>query len=207
MNTYHDYSDYNNNEHAARGRGRNWLGWVVGLVAVVMLLIIGIPYLAGQANSPDFMDSINGVNGAQEPQGGGPPTPANGTGENGLQIRNIIENPEDFIGRNVTLRGEVDDVISPNVLRMDQEGTILGDEILVVTRTPISQEVENSIFEDDYEMQVTGSVRRMTVVEIERDLLGLDLNPDVETEIEDRDELVIVVDSVRINTSPNNGQD
>lgn len=170
-----------------------WL-WIAGAVVVVLLAVVGIPYIAGQnANlnipAPDFTN--------QEPQGGGPPT-RDEVNQEMVDVTDIVMNPNDYTDTTVTLEGEADDLFSSTVFRLDQKGTVVGDEILVFSRSPIPIQVQadatDNILDDDPDVRVQGTVRMMNVVELEREL-DLDLDPEIETELDDR-EPVIIADQV-----------
>jgi hypothetical protein len=103
-----------------------------------------------------------------------------------VELEDIADNPEEYLGQTVTVSGEVSEVLSPQVFRMN-EGNLLdiGDEILVVhlpEQTPV-------VMAEDAEIQVTGTVRSLIQAEIERDFdFGLD--EDLYIEYENRPAIV-----------------
>lgn len=113
-------------------------------------------------------------------------------------ISEIKDNPNAYIGQTVTVEGDVEDIRSPQVFRLDQEGTVLGDEILVVMNTGSlpSPSPDNNfdLFEDTDVVRVTGQVRQLITAEIEREF---DLDFDTEIEAEFEGELIIVAREVR----------
>lgn len=166
-------------------KGAIW-GWMLGAIAL-LLLVLTIPYITGQ--NVNFTTNTT----IQEPQGGGPGV----DDENAVALTDIIENVDGYLGRTVTVDGEIETVYNQRVFRLDQETAVVGDEILVVTRgTTVPEDVNNTadfLFEDAQDVRVTGQVQRLVVVEVERDV-DLDLDPQIETEFEGQP--IIVADQV-----------
>ncbi len=107
-------------------------------------------------------------------------------------LSDIADDPSAYIGRTVTVSGEVSEILSPVVFRMNEDNLLdIGDEILVVhTGEPALVGLT-----DDAEILVTGTVRNFVVAEIEDDLgIALDLDADLEIEYENR--VAIVADTI-----------
>jgi len=103
-----------------------------------------------------------------------------------VELEDVADNPEEYLGQTVTVNGEVSAILSPQVFRMN-EGNLLdiGDEILVVhlpDQTPV-------VMAEDAEIQVTGTVRSLIQAEIERDF-DFDLDEDLYIEYENRPAII-----------------
>ena len=107
-------------------------------------------------------------------------------------LSDIADNPTAYIGRTVTVSGEVSEILNPVVFRINEDNLLdIGDELLVVhTGEPALVGLT-----DDAEILVTGTVRNFVVAEIEDDLgIALDLDADLEIEYENR--VAIVADTI-----------
>lgn len=112
-------------------------------------------------------------------------------------VEEVAENPSAFTGKSVTLYGEVEETFGSRSFRLGGQD-FFDKEILVFTRAPLSASVQRTadapLTRDDLAL-VTGTVRTVTVAEIEREL-GFDLQPEYEVELENK--LAIIADSVKI---------
>lgn len=102
----------------------------------------------------------------------------------------IIENPSNYVGKTVTVTGEVEDLHGPRAFEMDS-GVNLG-ELLVLGKDPYPQVPDgatNRAFIVDDTVTVTGVVRMMVTTEIEREL-GWDLEPQLEVEFDRKPVLI-----------------
>jgi len=106
-------------------------------------------------------------------------------------VEQVDEDPMRFQGKRVRLGGEIDKVYSPRAFELEGEGVWWDEQILVVTRSPVT--IGGRILTEDDEVMVTGKVRKLTVAEVEREL-GWDLDPQIEVEF--RDLPVLVADAV-----------
>jgi hypothetical protein len=101
------------------------------------------------------------------------PTPASAQQRGtAVELEAIVENPSQFVGRAVTVEGEIDDILSPSVFRMDN-GDWFDTDLLVVTAvTPGMMEF---FWTEDDDIRVTGTVHVFRREKFERDpdiLLG-----------------------------------
>lgn len=107
------------------------------------------------------------------------------------QLEQITENPSAFIGKSVTVEGEVQDVLSPRAFKIADQAA--GDELLIVFPEALTaeraQEAEKLLV-DNANAQVTGVVRVATLAEYERDYGLLFDDPGVEVEFEGKPVLV-----------------
>ncbi len=104
------------------------------------------------------------------------------------ELDDVAGDPDAYVGQTVTVSGEVSEVLSPNMFRINNDEVLdIGDEVLVVHT---GQEAATELVEET-EVLVTGVVHRFTVAEIEDDLgIDLGLDEDVEVEYENRPALV-----------------
>lgn len=92
-------------------------------------------------------------------------------------VRDVIENSSKYVNQPVQLSGEIEETYGNFGFVVDGLGTF-NDEILVVTGN--KQKVKA---EEGQNYQVTGTVKRMGVYDIERDF-GWKLDPELEAEFE-----------------------
>ena len=108
----------------------------------------------------------------------------------GLTAQQIIENPSAYVGKTVTVSGDVEEIHSPKAFNMDS-GTSLG-ELLVVGREPFPQvtgmETDNAYLINDI-ATVTGVVRLFKKEDIDREI-GWDLDSQLATGFEGKPVLV-----------------
>lgn len=143
-----------------RRRSRNiFVGVVVGLIAVIAVIWIVV-----EATEPDAPDV-------------------------GVTVGDITENPTAYMGQNVTVSGEVEEIYTTGAFTLDGGDWGMDDDLLVVGAT-----APRAITEDDL-VQVTGEVRQFTLVDVERDL-GADLDDEVFARWENRP--VVVAQSTQL---------
>lgn len=106
-------------------------------------------------------------------------------------VEEVDENPLRFYGERVTLNGEVDEVFSDRAFELEGMGVWWDDQILVVTRAPVV--IGGAGLENDDEILVSGTVRPLTIVEIEREI-GWDLDPQIEARFTNKP--VLIADSI-----------
>lgn len=118
----------------------------------------------------------------------------------GITARQIIENPAAYVGKTVTVTGEVEEIYEPRAFSMDS-GLTVG-ELLVVGRDPYPQvpEAGNRAYVVRDTATVTGVVRMMVTAEVEREL-GWDLAPEIEAEYNAKPVLIVQKASFRPGTS------
>lgn len=108
------------------------------------------------------------------------------------KVEQIEDDPDRFIGKEVTVTGEVDDVYSDRSFELEGNDWLFDREILILTRSPMN--LTSGPFVADDEVIVTGTVRYFHTAEIEREV-GWDLDAAIETEWSSKP--VIVANSVR----------
>lgn len=111
--------------------------------------------------------------------------------EPGPGIGDVTDEPARYYGKEVTLSGHVQRVQSDRSFVLESKG-FWDNEILVLTKTPIRGTGAIALDQGD-EVRVTGTVQKLTVAEVERDL-GWDL--DTTLEVEYKDKAVLVARSI-----------
>ncbi len=154
---------------ATKRGGGIWMWVTVGVLALAVLY--GIAPLFNQAGAI------------------GPATSATADevpGEPNAFLRYVIDNPREFYGRTVTVTGEIDDIVAPTAFTIGPGG------LLLVSSAPASATPDLS---ESQTVQVTGTVRRFDLVELERET-GADLQDELFAGWEGRP--AIVASSVQV---------
>ena len=110
--------------------------------------------------------------------------------QGGATARQIIENPAGFVGKKVTVSGDVKEIWGPRAFSMDS-GLTAG-ELLVIGREPFPGVVDkgaNTAYVVNDATTVTGVVRMLVTADIEREI-GWDLDPRIEAEFNAKPVLV-----------------
>ncbi len=74
----------------------------------------------------------------------------------GVKVAAVTENPSDYVGRTVTVRGEVENMLGSRAFIMEDKGP--GSEMLVVAAAPDAMPRAKAL-EDSDAVQVVGEVR------------------------------------------------
>lgn len=109
-------------------------------------------------------------------------------------LEQITENPDNYIGQNVTVTGEVQDVLSDRAFKIS--GETVGDELLVFASVDLTQEQldqAEAFLQDNANVRVNGTITRATVVEFEEEY-GIEFGTELEAEFEKQ--IVLVADSI-----------
>lgn len=112
--------------------------------------------------------------------------------EKEVSISKVNKNPADYLGKTVTLKGKVNEVVGPNAVRIRSGGFFGGSEILVVDRAGFPPEMGTpaEAADKDLEITVTGPVRIFNRVEFESDW-GIDLDQELFTVYEGQPAVVV----------------
>ncbi|NJN59604.1 MAG: hypothetical protein HC879_20030 [Leptolyngbyaceae cyanobacterium SL_5_9] len=126
-----------------------------------------------------------------------PEEPAEIAEETNIQIGELTGNVEEYLGQTVSVRGEADDPIGEVAFVLQDNQLFGGEEVVVfnASGTPFLLP-EGEITE---RVQVTGEVRQLVIADFERDY-GLDLDPDLYVDYEDRP--AIVAESIAFAPDP-----
>ena len=157
-----------------------------GIIAavVVILIILAAIIVYGMIN--DANDATNNSQDTTVQE-----NTSEQTEQSESQLEQITENPSSFIGKTVTVAGEVQDVFSQQAFKIADQTA--GEELLIVFPEALpaerAQEAEQ-LLADNANAQVTGVVRVATLAEYESDYGLLFDDPGVEVEFEGKPVLV-----------------
>ena len=120
------------------------------------------------------------------------------TGE--LKVDELIKNTDRYFGQEVTVVGEVDEVLSPMSFALDEENPLeagIDNDVLVIYPKSAELATLDDAWLND-EVRVVGTVGKMTVTEIEREV-GWDLDPKIRAKVEKQGPILIAKRVERIN--------
>lgn len=93
------------------------------------------------------------------------------------RISQVLENPREFFGQNITVTGEVETVIGSRAITIDAPRPF-SSELLVISKQPLEpiggSGINDYLFREDDRVSAQGTVREFNIREIEREL-GVDL--------------------------------
>lgn len=134
--------------------------------------------------------------GRDEPEAGVTPGAEVGTGgtaEAAVNIQDIVDNPASFVGRTVTVSGEVEEIYSPKgAFSITGGGAIAENQLLVLAKAD-----KVPMVEENQNVRVRGAVRAYAVADLQRleTDIGWDFSPELETELE-RVKAVMIAETV-----------
>lgn len=117
-----------------------------------------------------------------------------------VRIGEINDNLDRYLGDTVTVEADVEEVLSTFAFALDEDDALAGgidNDLLVFSRQ--SSQLEN--IDDQWlrnRVRVTGTVQRMTVAELEREL-GRDLDAKTESKLEGSRPVLIAHSLSRVN--------
>ncbi len=96
----------------------------------------------------------------------------------GVTAQQVIENPSAYVGKTVTVSGDVEEIWNPRAFNMDSG--ISGGELLVIGREPFPQipDAGNRAYVVSDIATVTGVVRILVTADVNREI-GWDLTPEI----------------------------
>lgn len=161
----------------------------VTYIVLAIILIVGVIIFLAYWNNREVQNGING----------------NIVEENGLEdseelVNNILTNPTVYVGQDVTIDGEAEELIGDQALVLDTWG-VIDDKILVIGRTPLAEMVINEDdeiigIEEDDDVIISGTVQIFTIADIEEEV-GMDLEQNLFVQYENLP--VIIADTI-VNT-------
>src|SRR5262245_36053842 len=101
-----------------------------------------------------------------------------------LKVEDVVKDMDRYVGQEVTVVGEVDEVLSPQAFALDEDAPLaagIDNDLLVFYPKSLELAPLDDAWLNDT-VRVTGTVGRMTVTEIEREV-GWDLDPKIVTEV------------------------
>ena len=103
-----------------------------------------------------------------------------------VRLSQLEDDAQPYIGRRITVSGEVEDVLGPRVFKIDERNWAdLDGEILVVMQVPLA-----ALVKEDDPVVVTGTLRRYVDVDVDREWGWIDMTPEFEARIRTRPVLV-----------------
>lgn len=114
-------------------------------------------------------------------------------------VDEVTDNPEDFIGRSVTVRGEMDDVRGLRAFTLEDHDWVFPEELLVIAPHQPAGAVSGLDTLEDREVTVRGTVRKLVVTDLEREF-DFDLDPEFEVEFRDRP--ILIAEEITPDPSP-----
>ena len=154
-----------------------------GRGAAVVALAAGLALAPVNAQQP-AQDKSQTASGTQQQTTSGTPMT--------VKAGDIANNPARYYGQKVTVRAEVEDVLSRQVFLLDEDKLFAWPDVLVITPT-----VTSAVPEDEV-VTVTGTVRAFVDADFRRDYNWNwwgDMDNDISVTFRDRP--VIVADSVK----------
>ena len=111
----------------------------------------------------------------------------------GSTLGDVTEETNEVVGEIVSIDGEVNEVLGSDTFKLEQEGLLGGDDVLVVNANP-----DTPITEQNW-VRVTGVVRKFVSTDIEKDYdLTWDLDIKQKVEAEYKNKPVIFAESVEL---------
>ncbi len=121
------------------------------------------------------------------------PTPIGQTATTPGTVDDIKDKPLQYVGRTMTVAGEVDKVFADNTFEIEGDGIIWEKKLLVLTKSPVK--FGPTSVRDDDDVVVRGTIKQMAPAALEAEL-GRDLPAEVEQKYADQP--VLVADDVRL---------
>ena len=97
------------------------------------------------------------------------------------QVEQVSDNSEQLIGQTVTVKGEVEESYGSNLYRVQEQGEVFGDSVLVLTVPP--QPENATTLATDQNVQVTGQVQQFAMANFEQNY-NLNLEPGVREQLQ-----------------------
>lgn len=103
-----------------------------------------------------------------------------------VEMDQLDENPQQYLGKSIVVEAEVQEVLGPRLLTIDEyEWFDFDGDTLVLIRAPLA-----GLVREDARVMITGTLRPFVRAEIEREWGWFDTEPSIEVEFKDRPVLV-----------------
>lgn len=106
-------------------------------------------------------------------------------------VETLNDNLQKYEDKKITVKGEVQDVIDQYSMVIESGG-LINDEIVVSGGEPLNP----AALKEDAQVEVTGTLRRVPVVEVQREL-GRNFQPTVQKELKGMNAM-IMVEKIRV---------
>lgn len=117
-------------------------------------------------------------------------------------VDEVTDQPDNYIGRTVTVSGEIEDVQQDRrVFTVEDHDWIFPENLLVVTQRPIADLMPGTTADalsEDKKVRVTGTIQRLVTAEMEREF-DLDLERDFEVEFQEQP--ILVANSIELTSN------
>ncbi|OYX41436.1 hypothetical protein B7Y94_05120 [Candidatus Saccharibacteria bacterium 32-49-12] len=113
----------------------------------------------------------------------------------GSMLGRIMEDPSAYVGQEVTVEGEVQDVWTNRVIKISDD--MLGDELTVFVKSPLTDaqaEQAEQLLADNANVEVKGTLQEVTLADFEQEF-DIDITPEYEADFTGK--TVLVADSIR----------
>jgi hypothetical protein len=102
-----------------------------------------------------------------------------------VRVAELMTSPDEYFGKTVTVVADVEEVYGPNAFALDEDAPVAGgidNDLLVFSKKAGTlADIDDQWLNN--KVRVTGTVGKMTVVELEREI-GWDLDRQIEVEVE-----------------------
>ncbi len=173
--------------------GLSTIWWVLGIF--VLIVLVAIPFI----NNPNNDLSLNNLrNEGVEDIGVLNPEDEPAMTERNAMDETIMQNPDDYIGQQVTFSADVDETYDTRTFSLENPGA-LEPSLLVLSRNPLQGQGgapgEGSFIDENSSVQVTGTIRVFNIADFESEY-GVDLDDAAYADWEGK--TVVVADSVQV---------
>lgn len=115
-----------------------------------------------------------------------------------ITLGELTGDVEEYIGQSVSVRGEAETVLGETSFLLQDDSLFGGEEVVVINATGVPFRLP-TYDEPTEEIQVTGEVRQLVIADLEQEY-GLDLDPELYAEYEDRP--AIIAESIAFSPDP-----
>jgi hypothetical protein len=126
----------------------------------------------------------------------GDATPAAERPSDQIRVADLVGDPQRYVGQTVTVEADVEEVWTPYAFSLDEDAPLDQDLLVFSPKATHLAAIDDQWI--DNRARVTGTVRIMSVAELEREI-GWDLDPELEAELEDVRPVLIASTVVRAN--------
>ena len=116
------------------------------------------------------------------------------TANTNVSTEEVADRTNALLGKSVTVRSEVEKKVGAHSFTIGDEKLFGSEKVLVINASG-----EPTVLPDDVELQVTGTVAKLVVAEVEKEY---NLNLEPELEVEYKDKPVIIAQSIALAPDP-----
>jgi hypothetical protein len=203
MNTW-EYIFWKRGENTMLDQNRKGVStatWVLIGVVVLMLVIFGVPNLTNENGDVlGTQDAVEELNRQGQELG----DDLGNVGEEGAEevpdinvedkdsssvIEDVNLNPQNYVGREVTVTAEIEEIMGNNVLTLEGPGLEPDQDLIIVSSQGFMDQNNQPVYSDEDILTVTGTVQMLNVANVES-ALGIDIPDDV---LSDQPERPVIV--------------